>query len=63
MDVPVCPEQPGGWTCVVFHDQNLSWKILAKRGSRQAHNLEARHFGRLTQENVRNFDITRCTNK
>lgn len=54
MDVPVCPDQPGGWTCMVFHDQNISWKVIAKRGK-----FAAIHVNRLSQEEVRNFNIAK----
>lgn len=59
MDVPVCPPQAGGWTCVVFHDQNISWKIIARRGSRAERNLVSRQFTRLSQDEVTKFDIAR----
>lgn len=59
MDKPECPPQAGGWTCVVFHDQNLQWKVHAMRGSRAERNLEVRHITRLSQDDVRNFNIGR----
>lgn len=57
--IPICPEQPGGWTCLVFRDQNISWKVIAKRGSRQDHTLQSIHVGRLTPEEIGKFNIER----
>lgn len=59
MDVPVCPPQAGGWECLVYKGVNLSWKICARRGSRAEHNLQIAIFERLSQDDVRNFDITK----
>lgn len=48
---PVAPEQANGWrTPYVSHDVNLSWMVATRNGGRVL------RVGRLTQEDVRNFD-------
>jgi hypothetical protein len=54
MEVPVAPEQTGGWsTPYVFHGQNLSWTVTTKRGS------IGLRIEKLSQEDVRNFDANK----
>lgn len=54
MDKPVAPDQVGGWKVLgVFHCQNLSWTVTARRGG------QVLRAERLSQEQVRNFDAVK----
>lgn len=52
MDKPEISSVPEGWVANVFPDVNGQWKIIAFRLRRSAY-----HFGRLTAEQVEQFNI------
>lgn len=54
MDVPVAPPQEGGWSQpIVYHNVNLLWSVVTKRGS------QILRVDRLSQEEVAKFDANK----